>query len=400
MGSYWQTIASSPVPSSVLAILLLTAVLTVKNATYLQRFLLFTLISLLIAHTITSTTSAGAVFVDWTIGHMLIHMLLMASDFLVLSQDPHAEFLPVRENESQRSKWGDRSLWSRLKWALSLMLNTRCIGWTHEPRKGILPAPRVFRPRRQRILLTSLQVLQFFVLMLLNDVLIKLNPAFRFGSPGVSSSGMSWHLLACLSGGLIVYAPFSIGHAIWELICVGIFGMDKPGEWCPLFGDIGEAWTVTRFWGVTWHQTMRRSFGSHARFLAHRMMRLRQGSFMNRLIQTLVAFFLSGVMHQTGEYMVAREHGHGWWNEGGGSFRFFMLQPLAIVLEHCLLGGKVSKPSIGWRIFGYLWVLLWFSLTVPVWLNGAVRVGLMDQRVGLVFPRSFNVLPGGWDQYR
>ncbi|KAF9264395.1 hypothetical protein L218DRAFT_1076599 [Marasmius fiardii PR-910] len=332
---------------------------------------------------------------------MSILLLLTSSDFLVLSKDPHADFVPLR---GPRSEWKHMHLWPRLKCAISLISNLRGIGWTHEPRKGTLPPPRpLVQPRKKRILLLVLRITRFFLLMLLNDVLIKLNPVFRFGSSGVRSSGVLWHVLGCTSAGLIVYAPFNVGHAIWELICVGLFrmDMDAPDEWRPLFGDLEDAWTVTRFWGFTWHQMMRRFLSAHGHFVAHCVLRLHPGSSLNRFIQILVAFCLSGIMHQTGEYMVAREHGRGWWNEGGGSFRFFMLQPIAIGLEDLVLGKRSFKlSSKKWRFVGYLWVLFWFSLTVPVWLNGAVRVGLMDQRVGLVFPQSFNVLPEGWDQYR
>ncbi|KAJ8073273.1 hypothetical protein PM082_020145 [Marasmius tenuissimus] len=400
---YWlSSIASSAAPYWLLSRALLITALTLRYSNFTARFSFFLVIMIIILYALTSTEYAGAIFIDWTLGHLLVSELLSAHDFLVISGDPHVHFRPASSSCTEdRQKWKERSYTERLGWTLSLTTSLRGIGWDHEPRKGVLAPSRPLQSRRYRTFAQILDVCWFLGLMLFNDILIKMNPVFRFGSPGVRSMGPYWQFLACTSAGLTVYSAFSLGHASWELVCVGIFGSDRPGQWRPLYGGVNEAWTVTRFWGVTWHQVMRRFLSAHATFFTRHILRIRKGSALNSLAQVSLAFLLSGIIHQTGEYMVAREQGKSWWNDGGGSFCFFILQPVAVGIERIIgLGSFSDKPSKRARMFGYLWVVFWFYLTVPVWLDGGVKVGLMDQDIGLVFPSIFNVLPENWNQYR
>ncbi|KAI8949634.1 membrane bound O-acyl transferase family-domain-containing protein [Xylaria longipes] len=43
-------------------------------------------------------------------------------------------------------------------------------------------------------------------------------------------------------------------HDIFAIIFVSLLRWDSPEEWPPLFGSVGEAYTLRRFWGVFWHR--------------------------------------------------------------------------------------------------------------------------------------------------
>lgn len=64
----------------------------------------------------------------------------------------------------------------------------------------------------------------------------------------------------------------------------------------------------------------------------------------------------------------------------GGSFRFFVLQAIAITFEdHVIAFAKnMGLRSERWRLLGYVYVLAWFTWSVPIWLNAQVAAGLMD----------------------
>lgn len=64
--------------------------------------------------------------------------------------------------------------------------------------------------------------------------------------------------------------------------------------------------------------------------------------------------------------------------------RYFMLQAFAITFEDLVLHvGKVAgwdrRRGLG-RVVGYLWVLAWFTVTHPIWLDPQIEVGFVSQR--------------------
>ena len=76
------------------------------------------------------------------------------------------------------------------------------------------------------------------------------------------------------------------------------------------------------------------------------------------------------------------------------SFKFFLLQAAAITFEDLVIymakrflirgiklkpgGDDESRGGAVVRVLGYCWVILWFCLTLPAWLDGASAAGLHD----------------------
>lgn len=84
-----------------------------------------------------------------------------------------------------------------------------------------------------------------------------------------------------------------------------------------------------------------------------------------------VVFFLSGIFH------VAEDAAEGMNWRDSGSFRYFAMQPIGIMLEDAVQeiyrrNSKAEGKSQGhqsWtRIVGYLWFVAWMTWTTPAWV--------------------------------
>ncbi|KAK7026047.1 hypothetical protein VNI00_015774 [Paramarasmius palmivorus] len=367
----------SGIPYIVLARIILVLVLVPETSLWTRR-LSFSVVTYIIAYAITRSTPLEKRFlhIDWTLGHWLVSEWLTASDFLIVTPNVHQELRRIGDVK----RWEERALYERIGWVLELTSNYRGTGWTHEPTK-LLPKPQ---PREHREILH--RVLILVLLLSANDILVKSNPANQLGSKGIHSYGLGWYIASCISAALCVFLPASLALTAYEL---GMALLGFKGVWRPLFGSIDDAWCLRRFWGMTWHQIMRRFLSSNASFITHRILRLPRNTKASALVQVSIAFFLSGVIHSTGEYSITRTHPHSpsafeFWKRG--SFWFFMVQPLGIAIESTFFGSLKAH-----RWLGYTWTLTWLMLTVPMWLNGQVKAGLLDRDIGLVLP--FDVYP-------
>ena len=121
------------------------------------------------------------------------------------------------------------------------------------------------------------------------------------------------------------------------------------------------------------------------KLVANKFLKFPRGTNLSSYTQLYVAFFLSAVIHFAGEFtyekrMVSR------------SFIFFPIQAIAITFEDFVIflakrlllrRGKKLNPGNAdesWaevvvRIIGYCWVVLWFSLTLPIYIDGASVCG-------------------------
>ena len=120
-------------------------------------------------------------------------------------------------------------------------------------------------------------------------------------------------------------------------------------------------------------------FVGFGRLVANKVLKFPRGTYRSSYTQLYTAFFLSGLLHFAGDFMFERRLVY-------YSFKFFLLQAVAITFESFVIytaksllhqRGIESKPERldgSWegavlRVFGYCWVTLWFTLTLPVWLD-------------------------------
>ena len=164
------------------------------------------------------------------------------------------------------------------------------------------------------------------------------------------------------------YAEFEIVHQLHAFISVSI-GVDDPEDWPPLFGSIKDTYTLRQFWGRFWHRLVYRSYGAYGRLLSHRVLRVKKGSAMDRVVHNGTVFFLSGCAHAAVTWRLGFSCGY--WED----ITWFMGNFLAMYAEEAffasitvLLGENVWKrPAVKtWgKAMGYLWVAAWLWWSLP-----------------------------------
>ena len=145
-------------------------------------------------------------------------------------------------------------------------------------------------------------------------------------------------------------------------------------------------------------------FGGLGRLVANKLLKLPRGSSRSSYTQLYVAFFLSAIIHSSGDFMLEKRMVY-------RSFRFFLLQAVIITLEDLAIyiakfllrqGGIELKPgrvNESWaetavRVIGYCWVTLWFCLTLPIWLDEPNSIGFGRADRGAIT----QFLLGMWEQ--
>lgn len=96
------------------------------------------------------------------------------------------------------------------------------------------------------------------------------------------------------------------------------------------------------------------------------------------------------MIHHGGEYMMLKH-----W--GGSGMWFFLVQPVAMTLEDCILriasgmrNEKVVAPNLLCRLSGYIWVFVWFVYI----LDPVISAQMMEE--GFHFSVLLGVWSGNW----
>ncbi|KAI9699623.1 MAG: hypothetical protein M1836_002657 [Candelina mexicana] len=172
----------------------------------------------------------------------------------------------------------------------------------------------------------------------------------------------------------------------------------KPQElplWRPLFGPFSEMYSMRQFWGVTWHQTLRRQLSAFANLLTYSILHLPRGTLLARYTHIFFAFFGSGLMHlvaDVGGTVPVRD---------SGTLPFFCAQALAILLEDGVqeiyrrlrgpgVRGPLEKSVI--RVIGYAWVVVFLAWSGPAWIYPWLSVARMEDNT-LSFRNFRSILP-------
>lgn len=112
---------------------------------------------------------------------------------------------------------------------------------------------------------------------------------------------------------------------------------------------------------------------SHGRFLAYNVLGLKRNTKAAFLAQIYVGFAVTAIIHVAGDYSLL-----GSWSRSR-SLRFFLLQAVGITVEMMVLDTAKRLSIHGrWRYVGYVWVILWFTYTVPDWTDPLLRAGLSE----------------------
>ena len=115
------------------------------------------------------------------------------------------------------------------------------------------------------------------------------------------------------------------------------------------------------------------------KLVANKFLKFPRGTNRSSYTQLYIAFFLSALIHFSGDFMFEKRLVH-------RSFKFFLLQAVAITVEDFVIYSakrllhwrgielKLGKADESWaeavlRVIGYCWVTLWFCFTVPMILD-------------------------------
>ena len=104
--------------------------------------------------------------------------------------------------------------------------------------------------------------------------------------------------------------------------------------------------------------------------MAYDVLHLKKGTKASFYVQIYTAFAISAIMHAASDYFLL-----GNWSEGG-ALRFFLLQAVGITIETTVIDiAKWLSVRGSWHYIGYVWVIMWFTYTIPGWMDPLYRAG-------------------------
>ncbi|ETS82453.1 hypothetical protein PFICI_04329 [Pestalotiopsis fici W106-1] len=148
-------------------------------------------------------------------------------------------------------------------------------------------------------------------------------------------------------------------------------GLSRPTECPPLYGSFADAYSVRRFWGISWHQMFRIFLTGHAKLIIDAVLPFSRQSAMSRYVRQTVAFLISGAIHYRAEQLMGVP------DKENGALVFFMMHSAIIILEDAvqpLISGILPRSLS--RPLGYLWVVAFFVWTTPPWMYPGSRLGI------------------------
>ncbi|KAF9027353.1 hypothetical protein BDZ89DRAFT_813231 [Hymenopellis radicata] len=266
--------------------------------------------------------------------------------------------------------------WSTRKWGLRLSSSLRGVGWSNEP--------KVFRPR-------ATWNSSHFVHRQESRVngyvggRCRYRHSVRYAVPSIHEGRCIvwerpwyWKPVDMLFWLTMVEGNAVLIHGAVSILSVALH-LSRPEDWTHSFGYWSDAYTLRRFWGRVWHQFLRGFLSAHGKFMARQVLNLKAGTNASSYVQLYVAFVLSGIMHLVAEYTA----GMGWTNST--SVTFFLIQATGIAFEDGVIAavGRLGlKEARSVRTLGFLWVLVWFYMTLPPWWDPIHRLGLLACSTG------------------
>ncbi|KAF8900297.1 membrane bound O-acyl transferase family-domain-containing protein [Gymnopilus junonius] len=297
-------------------------------------------------------------------------LLFNASDYLLLC-DPQHDLRLI----GQTKLISHETLIQRLWWALRLLASPRGVGWNFESTSHLplRPPSSAREPKWKYVMKQVFWIVVYYPIWHMASYWNRSNP--RYGRDIVASNidrtAFPWWWRVTVWATIVdYYALMTIMQCAASSITVA-FCISDAQEWPPLFASPLEAYTVRRYWGRMWHQLYRKIFASHSKYIAD-CLHLPPKSKITTYFKLYLSFFISGVIHCAGDYGYLQEY-------SGGALRYFLLHACAITFEDGIIGlAKRAgfRTNLGWRIIGYFWVIIWFSVVLPEWIDSRLFWGL------------------------
>ncbi|KAF8196582.1 membrane bound O-acyl transferase family-domain-containing protein [Pholiota molesta] len=309
---------------------------------------------------------------DYVLAISVLTTFFTASD-LVLLRRHQAELRMI----GQKKPTSEMTFLQRLWWATQLSFALRGVGWAHEPTEHIAPHPTI-KSRTRFITSQLLRTAFLFVSFDILSIIIRANPCFGTDGPSLAEFGWAWRTTVWLYP-LCASVSLSMFYSTASVVFVAL-RVSEPRDWPQLFGSAGDAYTVRNCWGRVWHQMMRKFLTGHMNFFAQ-ILRLPKSTFTT-YFKLFGSFFISGLLHYGADYVLFQ-------NWSGTSLRFFSLQAVAITFEDAVvalarrLGYGYQERNPLFKIIGFIWVFIWFSYSLPIWLDPILHAGTMDKGINV-----------------
>ncbi|KAK6343838.1 hypothetical protein TWF696_007494 [Orbilia brochopaga] len=174
---------------------------------------------------------------------------------------------------------------------------------------------------------------------------------------------------------LLIPLAVNLQYTFLSLVAVGT-GLSEPRNWPPAFGAARDSYTLRLFWGKFWHQTLRWHLSKPAQFITHAVLRLPHKGLVQRYVNILCVFMLSGVMHAGQSYMMLQRQGIELRQKAAlREMAFFTTMAVGIMIEDGVQWlfrnekerkGEQEEGFVLWkRIVGYVWVWGAMILVAP-----------------------------------
>ncbi|KAL1850213.1 hypothetical protein Daus18300_013013 [Diaporthe australafricana] len=149
-------------------------------------------------------------------------------------------------------------------------------------------------------------------------------------------------------------------------------GLSSPADCPSLYGSFSEAYTIRRFWGVSWHQMFRCFLTGHANLVVdHTLPFVSRHSVVSRYTRLAIAFLISGLIHHHADQLMGVP------NAQNGAVVFFLLHAAFIMLEDALKPIVTALlPARLRHVLGWFWVLAFFVWSSPIWIYSGMRLGI------------------------
>jgi hypothetical protein len=159
--------------------------------------------------------------------------------------------------------------------------------------------------------------------------------------------------------------------------------LDEAWLYPPPFGPASSVldYGLIGAWNTWWHQLFRFGFSESGRFVSYLIIPVTQKqqhssyTLVRRLLQVLVAFSMSGLIHAMGSYTAFAD------TKPFNTFLFFFLQGIAVLAQGLFFFQKAQPQPrraapLTTRALNFALVFLWFYFTAPLVADDFARSGL------------------------
>lgn len=174
-------------------------------------------------------------------------------------------------------------------------------------------------------------------------------------------------------------------YSFGPLFFVGVLGKEylgsngEPWMYPDHYGSYLNVFTrgLAGWWGGWWHQVFRFAFQAGGHWITDDVLRLQPKTMLSNFVQLFVAFAMSGFLHASGSRTMM-----GKTMPLSGSFLFFLVQPIGIILEisfkNMLKKAGLLDKAPNWLAWtsNFVYVHAWFFLTGSLLTDDFARGGI------------------------